>query len=1096
MGATLGTLGAEFQKLWRARGIDRPDGRPLHRYRFDDAEYEGMRAALTACGSQCLSSGPGSALFVAYTAEWFRRGREGGHWDWIRPLRTIGVRYHHTGHNSDVAYSEVRGAVERGLRFWARLAPSDGRYLFAVVRESGFPAAAVRESQSIATWLKRAILTTERGFAPSEAVVMEGWRVADTIAETLCAAAGDICAAIVELRAEIGVETATGEDPVARLDLIRSNWRDDLPFNVEERDVRTLVEQMVRVRAAPADGLGVARRVIKADGAWKAMASIELSGELELSKFPRSVGTALRDAGRARIVPRPPLSGDLRPVASIERWGEDDEEERWEVRPLVARFEKELDLDREFRLAIVTNERLLDEFVAPAGDGYADTIVALDPLDAADPTAALAFEVLGPSPVRSTLPWLALAVRTEALDALSIEGERYDLGALGADRVVVAFRGTATLIANGISLIWRTGCAHPSQLRLLFVGEVVRGVTGQVHRGMPAIWLENEGRLSQKRPEALSWRPRGRGRWRPFRDGTPLGSIDIALLESDEVVAFAALSVVPPGFSASGDATRGLLTLGGLAGARIAARSTEPFPVVRTTNGATVNLSGLAPGGKVYVELQWDASVTLTMPNPATRTALLGPRGELVAGRTWLCLERLAGYRILSAQTQTLVFDLRVDGASRTQITRRTMGDTPLGAYADEMEKLLGGSQALDAEIWISWPGSPDRAAQVRRWATDLDPFVAPATGSMAAALGALTRPSLSAFSLFAPEAGVRTDVVGAPCETMAADMRAELAPGPWLLFGKDPDGAPLRPRILTDRRSLGGDHGLAATTGLEPATVRAAIQDGLLHRPGPLDDEDRLFVTNLAAIARRERLPFTAIDPLKAVARAPGVAVRLLARCTSFEQRHDLLALQRHLPFLWSATPVSIWIDAFVERRDRLADTMAEFGLGAADATGRTAAALEEILDARPDLAGHAKATLLVLVATGGGAVPPSATGLSRRLSWTMAEPVADALRRSTTALISRHAGIARPPSGLGLADRVPEARVWWENCEAQWADVLAAPFAVAASAAGAVDMDLVTSRSCREAWLFDADHFESVVPLLVKAHADGSMKPRRVTA
>src|SRR3546814_745291 len=133
---------------------------------------------------------------------------------------------------------------------------------------------------------------------------------------------------------------------------------------------------MVRVRAISAEGLGVSRSVVKVDGLWKSTALIELRGELELSKFPRSVGTALRDAGRARIVPRPPLGGDLRPIASIEQWGDDDEESRWEVRPLVARFEKDLDLDREFRLAIVTNERLLDEFVAPSGEGFAESVIA------------------------------------------------------------------------------------------------------------------------------------------------------------------------------------------------------------------------------------------------------------------------------------------------------------------------------------------------------------------------------------------------------------------------------------------------------------------------------------------------------------------------------------------------------------------------------------------------------------------------------------------------------------------------------------------------------------------------------------------------
>src|SRR3546814_14896576 len=105
---------------------------------------------------------------------------------------------------------------------------------------------------------------------------------------------------------------------------------------------------------------------------------------------------------------------------------------------------------------------------------------------------------------------------------------------------------------------------------------------------------------------------------------------------------------------------RSLLTLIGLNGARVAARGAAPFAIERHADLATVELSGLAPGGTVHIELHWEASVTLPMPNPATRTALLWPRGEPVVWRAWLCPERLAGYRVLSLQPQTLVYPLPV----------------------------------------------------------------------------------------------------------------------------------------------------------------------------------------------------------------------------------------------------------------------------------------------------------------------------------------------------------------------------------------------------------------------------------------------------
>src|SRR3546814_8794687 len=111
---------------------------------------------------------------------------------------------------------------------------------------------------------------------------MESWRVGDTIAETLCEAAGDLCTAIVALRAETGANESADEDPVARLDSLRPDWRNRLPLAIEERDVRTLVEQMVCVRATAADDLGVLPRGVKVEGFCKRTALIGLRGDIQI----------------------------------------------------------------------------------------------------------------------------------------------------------------------------------------------------------------------------------------------------------------------------------------------------------------------------------------------------------------------------------------------------------------------------------------------------------------------------------------------------------------------------------------------------------------------------------------------------------------------------------------------------------------------------------------------------------------------------------------------------------------------------------------------------------------------------------------------
>src|SRR3546814_17862861 len=129
---------------------------------------------------------------------------------------------------------------------------------------------------------------------------MESWRVGDTIAETLCEAAGDLCTAIVALRAETGANESADEDPVARLDRLRPDWRNSLPFAIEVRDVRTLVEKMVRVRATSAYGLGLSLRVVKVDGLWKRTALVDLRGALTISNFPPTVETHAPPAGGPR----------------------------------------------------------------------------------------------------------------------------------------------------------------------------------------------------------------------------------------------------------------------------------------------------------------------------------------------------------------------------------------------------------------------------------------------------------------------------------------------------------------------------------------------------------------------------------------------------------------------------------------------------------------------------------------------------------------------------------------------------------------------------------------------------------------------------
>ena len=166
-----------FAQLLDARGLVRPDGRALYAYRFSRNEYELVRHDLRRFGLFGLKNPFGAALFVAFVSEWFRRDREGGHWDWIRPLRDLGIRYGADDPKSDIRYPEIREAVQSGLLKWRRPLPRDGNWILSIVSEAGFPAASIREHPRIASWLRKSVLLIERGIEARDAVASEAWHV-------------------------------------------------------------------------------------------------------------------------------------------------------------------------------------------------------------------------------------------------------------------------------------------------------------------------------------------------------------------------------------------------------------------------------------------------------------------------------------------------------------------------------------------------------------------------------------------------------------------------------------------------------------------------------------------------------------------------------------------------------------------------------------------------------------------------------------------------------------------------------------------------------------------------------------------------------
>ncbi|MDR3571046.1 MAG: STY4851/ECs_5259 family protein, partial [Candidatus Pacebacteria bacterium] len=549
-----------LKSLLEARGLARPDRRPLYAYRFSKAEVDQICTIMHRHGPSALRDPNGAALVVAHVAEWFRRERAGGHWDWIRPLQALGFEY---GPHAPVQYRDIEDLVSLGLRAWGRPEPTGGERLLAIIREAGFPVASVREDPRISSWLKFSVLCAERGFSTRDAVGAEAWRVSDRLAQALFEPAIELCEKIIELRRSLPPANERG-DPVDYLDQNRPCWRDELPFDIECEDIRSMVEQIVRIRDEVATALGINRNLFRIADEWRARASLCLSGRIDLRRLPPLVAEAVRDGRRLRIFPRPPYCDELIAVGAIETFGKDGSQEH-ELRAFVAKFDAPLALEEEARLLVQSGISTVGELIATGGEALHEPVIALQIEQIDELGNPVCLRVLGSSPVQTSRSVLALAIREEHFAAVSFSDKFNELGrCVESSRRVVSFSGLATFALDGARWSWRTTADRNVEARPVLVGNLVRNVRECVFRGVPQLWIEREGHFRAPKHSELHWRPRGRGRWRPVDGSKPWGNVDIAVIERGELCCAIGAAIVPPAFNIAVDRTKRELRVTGL----------------------------------------------------------------------------------------------------------------------------------------------------------------------------------------------------------------------------------------------------------------------------------------------------------------------------------------------------------------------------------------------------------------------------------------------------------------------------------------------------------------------------------------------------
>ncbi|TPM34678.1 STY4851/ECs_5259 family protein [Mesorhizobium sp. B2-3-4] len=1072
----MGELRDALQSLLESRGLVQPDGRPLYAYRFARTDFDQIGAVLRRCGPSAVRDRHGAALIVSHVAEWFRRERSGGHWDWIRPLRAIGLDY---GPYARIQYRDVESLVSLGLRVWRRPEPTGGERLLAIVREAGFPVASVREDPRISSWLENSVQCAERGFSTRDAVGAEAWRVSDRLAQALFDPAVDLCDKIIDLRASLPPPEARG-DAVDYLDQNRLGWRDQIPFDVECEDIRSMVEQIVRLRDDGAAALDVSRHLVRADDEWQAQASLGLSGRIDLRRLPSSVAEAVLDGRRVRIFPRPPFCQELIAVAAIETYEKDDAPAH-ELRAFVAKFDSPLALGDEARLLVQSGSNTVGEFIAAGGEPLHDPVIALQIEQIDENESPTRLRVLGSSPARTTRPALALAVRDEHFRSVSFSAGFTDLGRCAGDRRVVSFSGSAAFTLGGARSSWRTSVEREVDARPILVGNLVRNVRESVFRGMPKLWIERDGHLASPRRQTLHWRPRGRGTWRSVDGSKPWGNVDLAVIENGELLFAIGASIVPPNFDMAVDRGRREFRVAGLDTRLLVARGSTNLDVRFEGEMAIVRLGPPTGASTIVLRPRWDAELALTLTDPNYDLRLIDANDVLVPPRSTFSVDGLRGLRILATREVSLCMELRANDAPRLTITRRVSGEVPLSAFADTITQLLGSSESLDARVELSTIGATANIADVRWYAEDVDPFDAPPPNAFSV-LATTHGLDLQGISLAHPAAGTVSLVAPASQVTMRAELSRALPPGPWLIYGRRRQGTKVRPRIVpaAARAATGEETLLERAIGIDASAARAAAFVQAYALPEQVAPRDRRTIIDLLTLARREGLPISSIDALKAFDRSPGFAALLLASCDSLDERAALLDLQRDLPFLWSSTTVGNWLSAFSARIEHARLRLTEVGIDTSVAYRSVITALDDIVGLRPELAGHAKAVFLMQIAPEMAREKTSIDGAAVNF---LQIGGSDRVRREIDRLIGRHDDDDPPPQGLlGVRSRTAH-QSHWAPYDPSFMEVIAVPFAIADHASGRTALDEGEQRRCRHAWLYDPEYFEAIVPIGIDA-------------
>ncbi len=953
------TLKESMIEQWKtsflsARESTVPTGAPLYTYRTTEREFAELESVLTRhLGERLRFSSLGtiskrdtwfSALFVLYSAEWWRRRYDGSGWTWEPIVCGIGIAA------EDWNQSQRSECVETGLAQWGiPLSESRGlRFLGSIALQGGLPMQLLAAAQgNIGRVLTRALqlAATSRaseaeiedwvrslsGYLPKTYRQTEIFRLLTQVITTV-------------LRLKISSNLSSPEGAIEKLNLHNPNWRQQFPLPIEDAQAQGLIEQLVRDAVnvkpnRPLSLVSVERRLEFLADSWQIRSSVLLPEYMEEADIHSLFGVSDETVLPGRFALRVGAGGRALEMGARRLTGRDTFKitdrrlpEFYGAEAVVEHLITLMSPDGGVRNATIKKGETLNSelpWLFDESDGTSNKFVR---------------QGSGAVPSARGVLCIPSGWRVEPLG----ESESEEIGALfPLDRALWRFKGSVEVAdAAGSVFRARSGQASASEEHFSWTGTRIWNVTFRspelAFRGVPRLCQIDEDGSEHSTPGPVSWKCGSN------RTSSPIGlrgPVEGTWPASGEVKSRSRIVLIPDArevVSQAGDTpSRGTLQFPQWGLVSASARTPGISASTRQIDSTFVveveyDGTGAAPELCEF-EVFWKgnpSSAHICLPFPANGARAFDGAGAQLPNNVSLSTAAIFGVRLVGflgiADKAFLEFTLWDGAAGMSSASTRI---SPIGGSRVEVRlvdhlarfrRMLASAENLDAFVKVELRVGAAQPACVRiaRYACDTlkipetPPVKLPADviasqkdiGSAWAMALRLDAPGEEPIQLDYCEAGQPEHGWRFPVE--------EIEPGPWLIYPKIGSRLLFRPLLWTTRIKE-----TPAIPTCEPATTLSDVMkigdpeerqrqlDDVVHRlAADFSNTDWRAVEQL--VDHLGHLPLCTLDLWKAFSRSPdGIAAlsfRTSALPSGFIERFS-----SEMPAVWESVPLKSWIAA-----------------------------------------------------------------------------------------------------------------------------------------------------------------------------------------